>query len=58
MFVLLIIKHPNFKVPQMGIGPSNLVATGGGSRDHTIRFWDLNDGMPYFTLDTQSQVYI
>jgi len=33
-----------------------LVATGGGTRDHTIRFWDLNDGLPYFTLDTQSQV--
>nr|CAD2174301.1 unnamed protein product [Meloidogyne enterolobii]CAD2202464.1 unnamed protein product [Meloidogyne enterolobii] len=43
-------------VPQIGLGPSNLVATGGGTRDHTIRFWDLNDGMPYFTLDTQSQI--
>ena len=40
----------------MGFGPSNLVATGGGTRDHTIRFWNLLDGSAYYTLDTQSQV--
>lgn len=45
-----------FKVPTMGLGPSNLVATGGGTRDHSIRIWNLSDGGVYFTLDTQSQV--
>uniref|UniRef100_A0A183C8Z9 WD_REPEATS_REGION domain-containing protein n=1 Tax=Globodera pallida TaxID=36090 RepID=A0A183C8Z9_GLOPA len=43
-------------VPTMGLGPANLVATGGGTRDHTIRFWNLTDGNAHFTLDTQSQV--
>lgn len=39
-----------------GLGPANLVATGGGTRDHTIRFWNLTNGSAHFTLDTQSQV--
>ncbi|KAL3077250.1 hypothetical protein niasHS_013239 [Heterodera schachtii] len=43
-------------VPTMGLGPANLVATGGGTRDHTIRFWNLTDGSAHFTLDTHSQV--
>jgi len=40
----------------MGFGQANFVATGGGTRDHTVRFWNLLDGRAHYTLDTQSQV--
>uniref|UniRef100_A0A915DJT8 CDC20/Fizzy WD40 domain-containing protein n=1 Tax=Ditylenchus dipsaci TaxID=166011 RepID=A0A915DJT8_9BILA len=35
---------------------SNIVATGGGTKDHTIKLWDLNSGRLFSSQDTGSQV--
>lgn len=35
---------------------TNVVATGGGTNDHTVKFWNLYDGSCQYTVDTQSQV--
>ncbi|KAI1714223.1 anaphase-promoting complex subunit 4 WD40 domain-containing protein [Ditylenchus destructor] len=43
-------------VPFLGIAGSNIVATGGGTNDHTVRLWNLTTGTTISTLDTGSQV--
>jgi len=43
------------KAIEYGLG-SNLVATGGGTSDHSVRFWNLLDGTANYSVDTQSQV--
>jgi len=42
-------------VPFLGLG-SNMVATGGGTKDHTVRLWNLNNGAAFSCQDTFSQV--
>ncbi|KAI1728294.1 cell division cycle protein 20 like protein [Ditylenchus destructor] len=43
-------------VPFLGIAGSNMVATGGGTNDHTVRIWNLSTGAAYSSFDTFSQV--
>lgn len=42
-------------VPFLGLGGS-MVATGGGTNDHTVRIWNLTSGTCHMTVDTLSQV--
>lgn len=35
---------------------SNLLATGGGTADRCIKFWNVNNGTMQHSVDTQSQV--
>ena len=35
---------------------NNLLATGGGTADRTIKIWNVNNGMNLYSMDTKSQV--
>lgn len=43
-------------VPFLGFAGSNMVATGGGTNDHTVRIWNLATGTIHSIHDTFSQV--
>lgn len=34
----------------------NVLATGGGTKDHSIKFWNINNGLHIKSIDAKSQV--
>jgi len=42
-------------IPFMGFG-ANMVATGGGANDHTVRIWNLSSGTRHSSFDASSQI--
>lgn len=56
-FRIILIHLAMFRyVPFLGMAGSNMVATGGGTNDYTVRVWNLSTGSTHTTLDTFSQV--
>uniref|UniRef100_A0A915DJM7 HMG box domain-containing protein n=1 Tax=Ditylenchus dipsaci TaxID=166011 RepID=A0A915DJM7_9BILA len=43
-------------VPFLGMAGSNMVATGGGTNDFSVRLWNLSTGTAHSSMDTFSQV--